>query len=177
MDATPDPRSRWSAWRALAGDLKRPGLVALGVLLILIALIGAFGGWAPAAQGLLPVVGAGETVNLGPWDVTFEKAMLADEVEPWGYRDPSQRYYLVAMRVVSVVDEPVSQAAFEDVFTPLYDGLTIEGSLGTQKVVPEAGRVDLRRMIGAFQPRLGYDVWVICARTRPSPTCGNWRST
>ncbi|QLQ16941.1 MAG: hypothetical protein HZY73_16225 [Micropruina sp.] len=93
MDATPDPRSRWSAWRALAGDLKRPGLVALGVLLILIALIGAFGGWAPAAQGRLPVVGAGETVNLGPWDVTFEKAMLADEVEPWGSRDPSQRYY------------------------------------------------------------------------------------
>ncbi len=109
MTTPPEPRT---TVRPLPPPRRRRAGLAAGLavvtVLLLIGVIGLFGGWEPASQRELPSVEPLEPVHVEPFDLALMKAFQADSAKPALRHQDNMRWLIVTLEAKNTVSFPIS---------------------------------------------------------------------
>lgn len=159
-------------WSTLQ-DVLSPTFIAVTIGLVVLVVVGLFGGWERAAAGRdtsLPTSTPDTPVQVDPFQITPLTARWATSLEPIAYAEPGKRYIMATFKVTNTSDLPVDIPLFKEAVTIDVEGLdavvTPEGS-----IVRPYGvfRIDDGLPQTALQPGLEQKLVVIWRQDESAP--------
>ncbi|MFT3888447.1 MAG: hypothetical protein QM713_09845 [Arachnia sp.] len=109
-EAPPTRLQRLATWYGHVSDVLTPQRAGLLLGVLVIALVGAVGGWGAATEAVedLPPGTVGVAADAAPFQLTVRRARYFDELSPTFPAMDGRRYLAVSVDVTNTSDEPVS---------------------------------------------------------------------